>query len=626
MYEDLPRALRAKYDELKTISMARDNRHAQIAEGRAGNIQKVLPGVFPDTWPQPIVANVIDNTAKELAQVLAALPSIDCLPQKAGSGAAKERAAKQTKVALGYVDHSRLRRQMQAGADWYWTFAAMPIVTEPDMKAKMPCMRIDNPRGAYWLTDAYGNVTLYAKEWKESVASLAAKFPALYDHIYQTYEDTTRWGRVKRKEVKSSPGDLLTVVRLYTDKHIYMWLPEREDCILTTAPNVLGRVPVEIAEFPKWDDESRGAFDQVLWVWLAHNRMALLNMEAVKEAVQAPIVAGEDVQKIPFGPGAVMRAREPDKIKRLGLDIPQSAVFETQALQMELQQGLNRQASASNFDASIVTGRGVEALNGVFSSAVKAAQDNTGEALRRSIQNCFEMDEILWPTQQKTVSGMASGAPFSETYTPAKDIKGNYVCSVTYGAMAGLDPNRALVYGLQLRGDRAIDRATLQRMQPMELDIEGLNRDINLERLDDAALAGVEGLAANLPMLAQSGQVDVAPGLAALAKIRKAVRDGQPPGEALEDAFTPEEKETAQAMSPEQQMLAQLEAEAAAGGGGGAPPGAPPGAAPAGPEGAMPDGGPGAMPTPDTMQMLLAGLTGGGNANLQANVSRFIPG
>src|SRR5690606_23572874 len=98
----------------------------------------------------PIVANVIDNTAKELAQVLAVLPSVDCLPQKAGSQAAKERAAKQTKIALGYLDHSRIRYQLQSGADWYWTFGAMPIITELDMEAQMPCMRIDSPRGAYW--------------------------------------------------------------------------------------------------------------------------------------------------------------------------------------------------------------------------------------------------------------------------------------------------------------------------------------------------------------------------------------------------------------------------------------------------------------------------------------------
>lgn len=616
-YDTLSRDLRSRYDELKTINMSRDNRHAQIAEGRAGNIQKVLPGVFPDTWPKPIVANVIDNTAKELAQVLAALPSVDCLPTKAGSQAAKERAAKRTKIALGYVDHSRLRRQMQPGADWYWTFAAMPIVTEVDIEAKMPCLRIDNPRGAYWLTDAYGRVTVYAKEWKESCASLAAKFPELEQHIYTLHEQTKRFGRTKVKNKQASPGDLLTVVRMYTSDAIYMWLPERDDCILTVAPNFLGRVPVEIAEFPRWDDESRGAFDQVLWVWLAHNRMALLNMEAVKEAVQAPIIVEEGQQKIPFGPGAVIREREKGVTRRLSLEIPQSAIFETQALSAELQQGLNRQASASNFDASIVTGRGVEALNGVFSSAIKSAQDNVGEALRRSIQNCFELDEKLWPNETKTVSGMSSGAAFVESYTPARDIKGDYVCSVTYGAMAGLDPNRALVYGLQLRGDRAIDRATLQRMQPMELDIEGLNRDINLERIDDAALAGVEGLAANLPMLAQSGQVDVAPGFAALAKIRKAVRNGTPPGEALEDAFAPDE-EAAPAMSPEEQMLAALQAEAAGGGGGGAP-----GEAPAE---AAPEAGPGAPPTPDTLNMLLAGLTGGGNANLQANVSRYIPG
>ena len=186
---------------------------------------------------------------------------------------------------------------------------------------------------------------------------------------------------------------------------------------------------------------------------------------------------------------------------------------------------------------------------------------------------------------------------------PAKDIKGNYSVSVTYGFIAGLDPSRGLVYLLQLRGDRAIDRATMLRALPQEIDVDALGRDIDLERIDDAALAGIEGLGANLPMLAQSGQVDIIPGLRALSIVRKERMKGTPVAEALEKAFTPEEP---------------------------APP-AMPEAIPESPEQAQAEAAGGALPEiaagegMNSMQQLLAGLTGGGNPDLRAGVLRQMP-
>lgn len=603
MYESLPRALRTRYDALKQQNAARDSRHAQIAEGRAGNIQKVLPGVFPDTWPRPIVANVLDDSAKELANVLAMLPGIDCLPNKAGSESAKRSAAKRTRIALGYIENSRLRKQLQVGADWYFTYGALPFIIEPSTSYSRPCIRLDNPRGAYWITDAYGEVEVYCKEWTEPVMSLCAKFPELASHIKAKTQTTNWYGRVKYDE--ATPDEQLKVVRLYDKTGIYMWLPERDDCILATSKNYLDRVPVEIAELAKFDNEARGAFDQVLWVWLAHNRMALLGMEAAKKAIQAPIVAGDDVQRIPVGPDAVLRTREPEKVKRLSLDMPQSHFLETSMLQNELQQGISRMPSMANFDASIVTGQGVNALAGAFNNTIKSGQDNVGEAMRRALQLCFQLDEKLWPGLKKKAMGVSNGAPFEEEYQPSKDIKGNYSVSVTYGFIAGLDPSRGLVYLLQLRGDRAIDRATMLRALPQEIDVDALSRDIDLERIDDAALAGIEGLGANLPMLAQSGQVDIQAGLRALSIVRKERMKGTPVAEALEKALTPPEPAPAPAV-PE--VMPGSPEEAAAAGGGGP----------------MPEqiaAGEGM----NSMQQLLAGLSGGGNPDLRAGVLRQIP-
>src|SRR5690606_6918093 len=151
----------------------------QVAAARRGDLDEVMTGMFPSDWPRPIIANVIDTTAKELAQVLAQLPAIDCIPQKAGSDAAKKFAAKRTKIAQHYIEHSRLGHQLQSGCDQFVTFGAMPIVVEPDLENRTVCMRVDSPRNAYWLVDPYGRVRTYAKAWKESELELCAKFPHL---------------------------------------------------------------------------------------------------------------------------------------------------------------------------------------------------------------------------------------------------------------------------------------------------------------------------------------------------------------------------------------------------------------------------------------------------------------
>jgi hypothetical protein len=75
---------------------------------------------------------------------------------------------------------------------------------------------------------------------------------------------------------------------------------------------------------------------------------------------------------------------------------------------------------------SIVTGRGVEALMGGFDTQVKTAQAVFAEAFRQVMRLCFIMDETLFGDVKKEVRGVVSGAPYEITYTPKKDIDGDY--------------------------------------------------------------------------------------------------------------------------------------------------------------------------------------------------------
>lgn len=595
--ETISRELYDKFLALAGSQQERQARNADVSAARRGEIDSVMPGVFPANWPRPVISNIIDTTARDLAEVLARMPAIDCTSSALVTQTSKKFSSKRTKVALYYVDHSRLKLQLYSGCDWFFSFAAMPIVVEPDFDAMCPRLRVDDPRGAYWQTDFYGNVTIYAKQWSDTIDSLCSKFP-----------DIAAWIRTDRTFNKEADGQTkLDVVQMYVKDQIVLFLPAREGLVLRRTEHRLGRPPVVIAERPKWDEHGRGQFDDVMWVWLARARMAVYGLEAAEKAVRAPIAVPDDVTQISFGADAIIRTNQPDKVRRVPIELPQSSLIEAQVLDKEIADGTRSPAARrGDIDASVVTGRGVEALTAIYSTQIATAQDIVGDAIKRAISMAFEIDEAYWPEVKKTVTGVASGAPFTETYTPAKDIKGDYTVSVTYGMTAGMDPNRAIVFLLQLRADQAIDRDTMQRMLPFEVDVDDLQRRVDVEQINDAMKQGLFALLVNAPAQSLQG-IDPLQTLQRAAQIIKSRENGMPFHEAFEKAFTPEpQPENADPLAGLMQQM---------GLGGGAP-------------GGMQQPGDnsymGAGAAPD-VSMVLAGLTPGGNANLQANVSRRIP-
>ncbi len=600
MHQTVSSELYNRWLALEGAQALRQVRNADVAAARSGDIDKVMPGVFPETWPRPVVSNIIDTTARDLAEVLARMPAIDCTSSQITKDRAKKFSAKRTKIALYYLAHSRFKLQLYSGCDWFFSFAAMPIVVEPDFEAQCPRLRIDDPRGAYWETDFYGTVTIYAKKWQDTIDSLSAKFPEVAEYI----KITRPTGITDAGETK------LDVVKMYVGDDIILFLPAREGLVLSQTKHRFGRPPVVVAERPKWDEHGRGQFDDVMWVWLARARLAVYGLEAADKAVRAPLAVPDDVTQISFGADAIIRTNDPDKVRRVPIELPQSSLIEAQVLDKEIADGTRSPAARrGDIDASVVTGRGVEALTAIYSTQIATAQDVVGDALRRALEMAFEMDERYWPEVTKTVTGIASGAPFSETYVAGKDIKGDYTVSVTYGMTAGMDPNRAIVFLLQLRADQAIDRDTMQRMLPFDVDVDDLQRRVDIEQMTDAMKQGMFALLANAPVMGEQG-IDPLKTLQRAAQIIGDREKGKPFHQAVLDAFTPEPAPEGQAMDPAAALMQQLMGGGAPGAGGMQQPGD--------------NSYMGAGAAPD-VSMVLAGLTPGGNANLQANVSRRLP-
>lgn len=575
--EDISR----KVEALRRASAERDTRQRNVKDVRSGDLETVVPGSMPDAWPHPIVANMIDTSARDLAEVMGVMPAINCSSSALVSQAAKKAAGKRTKVANSYVQSSQLPSGKQVTfCDHYNTYGMGIYVIEPDWEEKRPVMRIENPIGVYPEIDAFGRVRSYTKVWREEAIHLVAKFPKLLPAL----RGVNRYG----EEIDGWAEREIEIIKYVDRDQILMYMPQLQSQTIDWMPNPMGEVMVSIAPRPGYDAEHRGAFDDAIWVQLAKARMALLGLEATEKSVRAPLAIPRDVQKMSFGADAVIRTDNPEKVRYVGVDVPQFAFQQAQILENEAMKATRTpEARGGNIDANIITGKGVQALMGGFNTVIGTGQQVVSRALERALNLCFKMDEKLWPNEEKTIRGVVQGTPFEESYKPSKDIAGNFMVDVTYGFAAGQDPARAIVALLQLRGDQLVSRDFVQRQLPMEIDVSQMQIQVDSEQFEDALKQGVQGLMANIPQLILQGQ-DPVQLLQQTAKVIELREKGQAVHDAILKAFTPPEQPAQQPGVP------------------GAPP-APPGA-PQGPPGAAPAGPGGTM----DMQTLLAGLTSGG--------------
>lgn len=595
----------ARVKQLREKARERDSRWADVLEVRKGNISKVFPGLFPDDYPKPMVANFIDIAARDVSEVIAPLPAFNCSATNSVSDRARQKADKRTMIAAGYRDQSRLQTQMFTGADRYVTFGVLPILVEIDYERKTPVINIDDPIGSYPDFDRFGRLVSYTKRYTKTVADLVREFPE--------HESVIR-GRMGTTNDETR----LDMYR-YHDKNVtLLYLSERNNFVLAETPNPIGEIMAVMAVRPGLDSDTefRGQFDDILWVQVARSRFATLSLEAAQKSVQAPYALPADVNVMEIGPDATIRSASPEKIRRIDLNVPPGLFQESAALDQELRVGGRYpEGRLGNMSGSIVTGRGVEALMGGFDTQVKTAQTVFAEALTQAMALCFKIDEKIFKNVRKTVRGMDAGSPFEVEYVPSKDIAGEYVVDVTYGLMAGLNPNQALVFGLQARGDQLISRDFLRRQMPWEINVTMEEQKIEVEKMRDSLLAAVSGLAQSLPALVQSGQ-DPSQFIGKLA----AIIDGRQKGESIEaivaEVFAPEPPPPAPGLEP---AVPGSPEEAAAAGGGisglnpltGSPTGVAPGQI-----------GVGGKPP---IQYLLAGLNSRGKPTLASSVTRMMP-
>jgi hypothetical protein len=461
---------------------------------RQGDISKVYPSMFSEEYPKPLIANLIDVSARDLAEAMAPLPTFSCSASNMVSDAARKAADTRARIANYYVGRSELSVQMYTGADWYNTYGMMIGMIDLDYEGNEPTIKLINPFGSYPEIDRFGRCLSLTQIVGMDAQTLASLYPEYADQILN-----------KNTFTPGSP--YLSLIRYHDKDQDVIYLPERKDLVLARTPNPIGKCMARVAFRPSIDGEARGQFDDVLAVQLARARFAVLQIQAAEKSIQAPIAIPQDVQELALGPDAIMRSSNPQSIRRVPLELPVGVFQESGVLERELRMGARYPESRSGqLDASVVTGRGVQALQAGFDTQIKAAQAQFARVFAELVSICFEADEKLFGNKVKEIRGIDDGTPYTMKYVPARAINGDYTVDVRYGIMSGLDPNRAVIALLQMRSDKLVSRDYVRREIPVEINVTQEEQKVDIEEMRDALRVAVAQYAQAIPALAAQGQ------------------------------------------------------------------------------------------------------------------------
>ena len=526
----------AKVARLQTRYAARDQRMRDVLSVRQGDISKVYPAMFSEEYPKPLVANFVDVAARDLAEVMSPLPSFNCAATNMVSDQQRKAADTRTRIANYYVSSSELQIQMYTGADWFNTYGMLPAIIEMDYETNNPRIRLLNPFGTYPEIDRFGRTLSITQVLATDAETLAMQYPEFYDQIMP-------------KNVYSPGSPYVSLVRYHDKDQDLIFIPERKNLVLANIPNPVGKCLAGVAMRSSIDGEARGQFDDVLAVQLARARFAVLQIQAAEKSIQAPIAIPQDVQELALGPDAIMRSANPQGIRRVPLELPNGVFTESGVLERELRTGARYPETRSgNIDASIVTGRGVQALQAGFDTQIKAAQAQFARLFTDLVAMCFEVDEKVFGSMTKEIKGVDDGTPFNMKYVPSRQIAGNYGVDVRYGIMSGMDPNRAIIALLQMRSDKLVSRDYVRREIPMELNVTQEEQRVDIEEMRDSLRVAVAQYAQAIPALAAQGQ-DPSEIISRIAEVIQGRQKGLQLENVIGKAFTPKEQPAAPEMA-----------------------------------------------------------------------------
>lgn len=502
-----------------------------VREGRMHEISN-MGQYFSDELPRSTAANLVRVAAEDLRNVMGSLPALDCTSGNGVSNNDKKRAVKKNRIGRHIWTESKLETEFPNFADYYNSYGFSVFSVEPDFRRKMPIIRVEDPRGFYYLKDRWGCVVEVARVWDQPIDELIHLFPEAETQLKGVHG---YWGT----------GSVEIARYTHKDHGTVLFCPAADNLVLQTLPSVIeGYLPYFVVEQPHIGDVPLGRFDETIWIQYAKVLMAQYMFRAAERSINAPTVLPRDVSSYEEGIDShIYTDQWKPGMGIMPLNVPRDVFMFNDKLETEAKESAGYpDARNGRINASIVTGRGVEALMGTFDTQVKTAQMLFKRALEDATEYAFMVYTRFFPNVQQEISGIDNGQSYRLTMIPSRDIGTDYKVLCTYGFMLGNSPAQAVMMLLQFQNGELLSTESVMEKLPWDIDVDSETRKIHVKRLNDSILAGVAAYAQGLGVLLQQGQSAEAV-FAPIVKLIRAREQGKDLSQAALEAFTPPEPE-----------------------------------------------------------------------------------
>tara|TARA_B100000073_G_scaffold345520_1_gene354751 strand:- start:307 stop:2043 length:1737 start_codon:yes stop_codon:yes gene_type:complete len=473
-------------------------RFRAILNGGEDGIRELLgPGLSNNeayTIPAP---NLLLSALDRLSQKIGKVPSLDVhITNARDSQRNKSKKDKLERIITAYDSMQKLELQLPQVARWLpgYGFAVWVITTKMDMNGHMyPCAELRNPYdcfpGYFGNTQQPDELAIIQKvpirKLMEMYPELKAYFEAKdsdtnsYDSYNLRYTDDGSW------ENSDENGDVILEYMNLEGTYVVHVASKK---IVDFVPNPLQSGPAFVVAKRFSFDRLQGQFDQVIGLMASMAKINILSVIAMEDAVftETNIVGEIESGQYRKGRNAINYLAPGSQVVKPVTNLPYQLFEAVGRLERQLRvvAGYPVQDDAISPN-SFVTGRGLEELESGVGQMVSEYHTILEYALQEIDAKRLELDEILFSSTRKPLTGTYKGAAFSENYKPSSDIDKNYVTRRKYGAMASFDAPNKIITGLQLMQAGIIDRETMQQEMDGLENLQQINERITKQKTED---------------------------------------------------------------------------------------------------------------------------------------------
>jgi hypothetical protein len=316
-----------------------------------------------------------------------------------------------------------------------------------------------------------------------------------------------------RKGWSSQAGTGIEIYE-YVNRQGTWWVVPDKCLLLSYVPNLLASSPFRVVKRFSFD-QLTGQYDHIIGLMANIARLNLLATIATEDSVMAETnIVGDLAQGDVYrrGRNAVNFFTPGSQIAKNNSRVPFEAFQQADRIERQLRLVAGYPVTDDGQSPnSFVTGRGLEELGAAVSAEVSEYQLSFSHALVELDALRLEWDEKYYGRRTKRMYGMREGASYSETYTPAVHIKGNYLTRRVYGAMSGFDEPTKIVTGLQLMQAEIIDGDTMRENIAGLENHSKIKERIRAEKAEKVTFDTLLAMAQNGDQRAMAAVIDLLP-------------------------------------------------------------------------------------------------------------------